>query len=77
MLMLWLMPVPPATKSIAIDSARAFLRREFFAGGGEGQFAMFDASSGNERIGYFLNDRGLAAHGEHFQTIVMVQMDVK
>ena len=37
---------------------------------------MLDAFGGDEFVGDFADDAGLAAHDQNFQAVVVVQMDV-
>jgi len=48
-----------------------------FAGGGDGEFAVFDAARGDQFIGDGFDGLGFAAHGEDFQAVMVVQMDVQ
>ena len=53
------------------------LAREVFAAGGDGELAVLDAFSGDELVGNLLDGPGLAAHGQDFQAVVVVQVDMQ
>src|ERR1039458_10582752 len=50
---------------------------QVFAAGGDGELAVLDAFSGDEFVGNLLDGPGLAAHGQDFQAVVVVQVDVQ
>ena len=51
--------------------------RKVLAGGGDGEFAVFNALGGDQFVGDLLDGFGLAAHDEDFQAIMVVEMDVE
>lgn len=50
---------------------------EVFAGGGDGEFAVFDAFGGQQGIGHLPDAVGASPHREHFEAVVMVEMHVQ
>ena len=46
-------------------------------GGGERQAAVLHSLGADERVGNLLHGRGFAAHHQHFQAIVVIQVDVQ
>jgi len=53
------------------------LAREVFAAGSDGELAVLDTFSGDEFVGDLLDGPGPAAHGQDFQAVVVVQVDVQ
>ena len=53
------------------------LAGEIFASGGDSELAMFDAFGGDEFVGDLLHQRSLAAHDQHFEAVVVVEVDVQ
>ena len=53
------------------------LRRQVFTGGRQHQLPVLDAPDGDQMLGDTLYNRGLPAHHEHFETVVVIQVHVK
>ena len=47
------------------------------AGGGDGQASVLDAFGANQCIGHLPHHGGLAAHHQHFQAVIVIQVDVQ
>ena len=53
------------------------LAREVLAAAGDGEFAVFDALSGDQLVGDLLDRGGLAADDEDLKAIVVVEVDME
>ena len=49
---------------------------EFFAGGGDGEFAVFHTFGGDQGVGDLADDVARAAHEEDFQLVMVVIVNV-